>query len=130
MECAGTVYTFREPRSGHGLIQIFEVTAGLALITYSIILRRRVMEHLFRCWREAEPREWAKVAHQLRRRFPFNFLVSAQLYQEQEDRWRWQKPQWFRDSPEARRWLRVGYCANALAVAGAILVMVWLATRR
>jgi hypothetical protein len=108
-------------------LHYLEAICGIALMVASFVLGRKAMEHVFRCWRQTEPNEWAMVAHQMRRRFPFNLIVSGRVYHVQDSRWRWRLPQWLRDSQEATRWLQRARFANFLVVVGFILVVLAIA---
>src|SRR5438552_10575536 len=88
------------------MFHYFEIAGVLAVIVFSRILGHRSMENVFHYWREVEPREWATVVRHLRRRFPFNAIVTGQAYHVQEQRWRWRMPFWLRNSPEASFWFR------------------------
>ena len=99
---------------------------GLLVVAGSIMMGRKARRHLFQCWHDADPRGWAAVAHQLRRRWPFNALVAGRIYHVYDDKWRWSMPDWLRNSPEARKWLWKARLANGLTVVGSMALLIAL----
>jgi hypothetical protein len=99
---------------------------GLLIVGGSFTAGRTARRRLFQCWHDAEPREWAAVAHQLRRRWPFSALVAGRIYHVYDDKWRRSMPNWLRNSPDARKWLWKARLSNALVGLGLIAMSIAL----
>lgn len=79
------------------------IAIGVALIVCAIVVQHRAQNRLLDRWKHDAPREWSNVAHQMRRRFPFNVLVRARILHFAMQMWWISPPDWLREDLVAQK---------------------------